>query len=330
MLKLNIIALGAGGIKTINSILPKLKGLESNGLVKIQFIGIDGSNSVSFDTLDKFYIPKSADGEDLNGSGGDRAANYEKFKSFAKALANGPLAEIITARDGTINVIISSLGGGSGAMLANAILPYFMVNKGSCFYIGIADYRFEKEANSTYKQLATIYNLPRIYKQPLVFSLVENKTSIADGNKEVLKQLILLIHLASGENYNLDTNDVAWVTAINRYKDVNYLNDIYLADIYTVKDPKHFQYPEVEFTRVLALEEVETGHATRGEKSGFVKEDSVSKKFLEENELGAIVLDLKSGIKDIVLESKERAEKAKIINEVDENLLGDSDDGILL
>ena len=326
-MKINIIACGAGGLLLMSKIRSELEGIIND--VELTVYGFDGSTSAVGEHCDKFFIPKKNDDSVISGSCGERASNYQVFKPFVESVFETDLKALATPQDGSLNIVISSLGGGSGAMLANVVLPVMMRNDVPTFYIGIKDGRTEQLAVNTWKQLVTLHNLPRIVKKPLSAMFVSNDNGEDAANKEVTRIISLIGFMGNEKNVNIDTNDITYIGALGSFKSVEFANDVYKFNIGTIAGIDDVRFHNAEIVRVLTDHPYEITNAIKIGKAGQACDEVLE--VFRNNGINAIYMDGNPGIEGDIKTGKQAVEEKKKTPKNDDTVIGDTDDlGVLI
>jgi hypothetical protein len=190
-----------GGASNVMCELEPSRSSESPGFAKMDSCYIDTSNSnLRNKKIDPNHIFLF---EGLDGSGKERAANYEE-------ITKNTLAILQRFKPSKFNIVLHTAAGGSGAVIG-PVLVSELKKRGEMvivIVIGSTDTRIEIE--NTIKTLKSYESIAILHKSPVVVHYVENtvKSSRHEVNRDVKSSITLLLGLFSGCNTELDTADL--------------------------------------------------------------------------------------------------------------------------
>jgi len=147
--------------------------------INISFIDTSNSNFKGIDT-DKVYQIEGTDG-----AGKDRNITYENFKDPEEVL-------IRFKPSPRLNIVMSSLSGGSGSIIAPILTRELIRQDYNTIVIGIDSTNSVKEIDNTIKTLKTYKSISNSIKKSISIFYIEN-----NSRKEADQQAIRFINLLS-------------------------------------------------------------------------------------------------------------------------------------
>lgn len=200
----DVTVFATGGCGTnIMAPLENYRNHSERGLAQLNSVYIDTSTSNLKPHLpkEKIYIVKSDDSTD--GSGKERKQNAEPIMKHSKDI-------LLKHKPGYLTVIVTSLSGGSGAVIAASLANELLAQNKLVVVIavGVADSGIEIE--NTKKSLATFEGLVKSNKKSLVVAYFENSkdTPASKVDDQVVELITALLVLFSRQNEGLDTRDL--------------------------------------------------------------------------------------------------------------------------
>lgn len=196
--------LGGAGFNVLKFALKLEKGVEGFADINPCFIDTSLSNIA----LTKDSGVKEEDVfilEDKDGSGKRRDANYEDMAKNVKHILHRFPA-------GDLNLVVSSASGGSGSIASALITKELLANNHPTIVILIGSEESKIAIENTVKSLQSLDTISRKQvDKPVVVSYFHNsqKTPRAENDKEIRQFIMALSILASRENLELDTADLA-------------------------------------------------------------------------------------------------------------------------
>lgn len=197
-------ACGGAGINTIAPLENYRKDPEP-GMALVDSIYIDTSDA-NIKTKphlpkDKIYIAKSD--ESTDGSGKERKLNAATIMKHSKDILH-------KHKPGYVSVIVSSLSGGSGAVIAAALANELLAAGEMVIVIAIGVADSGVEINNTKKSLETFEGLVKSNKKSLVVAYFENSkdTPASKVDAEILQLITAINVVFSRQNEGLDTRDL--------------------------------------------------------------------------------------------------------------------------
>jgi len=214
---------GANIGKAINAELAAL----GNGFCSIEDHYIDTSvaNTDSMDK-DKFYqiVSTGYDANLLDGSGAERGSNAKEISRAARSyLTENSWVE---TEVGTFHVIVTSASGGTGNIIATAILADLRKRSVPVLGVFIGDSSNALSAKNTSKVVATLDAIAkRVLKKPLAIVYYNNHAAKAKGaiaketevNSLIFNALSVVSLFLSGANVDIDTQDMINFLAPENY-----------------------------------------------------------------------------------------------------------------
>lgn len=178
--------------------------------VEIVLVDTSDSNLNPTNDGDNVYLFKGIDG------GG-------KVRRDVHSVAAPKAREILERfQPGDFNVVVSSLGGGSGSVIAPHLLREIINLDKLCVAVGITNNDSKIEVNNTANTFATYEAISETIGRPVVLAPFHNKTpdKFDEVNLLVSHLLLQLTILASRQNAQLDTADLTNWLNYDRVTDV--------------------------------------------------------------------------------------------------------------
>lgn len=168
---ISIYACGGAGLNVTKAV----KDIDA----EINFIDTSVSNLKSVNSPNIFLV------EGMDGAGKDRSVTYENFKDISGdvLLKYKPSEQL--------NIVISSLSGGSGAVLSGMLTTRLLEQGKSVIVIGINSKHSVIELNNTMKSLKTFRAISSNTGKPVSMYYIEN-SSRTDADRQALHFINLL------------------------------------------------------------------------------------------------------------------------------------------
>lgn len=164
--------------------------------IQVNFIDTSESNLKAIKSQDIFLV------EDMDGAGKHRATTYNKFKDIAEDVL------IKLKPSNTLNVVVSSLSGGSGSILAPMITKQLIETGLNTIAIGIDSKNSLIELDNTIKTLKTYKSISDTVKKAISLYYIEN-TIRRKADEEAINFINLLALLIDKYNTEeFDTSDL--------------------------------------------------------------------------------------------------------------------------
>lgn len=200
----NILLVGTGGAGiNIASMMETFRNHSEAGLATVDTVYVDTSRANLKPGLpeDKIYIAKS--GENTDGSGKERKQNAEVIMKHTKDIFQ-------KHKPGYVTVLVSSLSGGSGAVIAASLANELLARGDLVIVIGIGVADSGAEIRNTKQSLATFEGLVKANKKSLVVAYFENSkdTPASKVDAEVIELITAISLIFSRQNEGLDTRDL--------------------------------------------------------------------------------------------------------------------------
>lgn len=187
----NITCYAAGG--TGINIIKRINNLDMN----VANIDSSASNLKSIKSSNVFLI------EDMDGAGKHRHTTYENFKDVSEDVL------IKFKPSDTLNIVISSLSGGSGSVIAPMLVRHLLDANKNVVVIGIDSKHSVIELNNTIKTLKTYKSISDITKKSISLCYIEN-TSREEADNKAIWVINLIAALTSKESTEeFDTSDLS-------------------------------------------------------------------------------------------------------------------------
>jgi len=173
--------------------------------VNVSFIDTSNSNLKDVNDEYKFIIPGA------DGAGKDRSISYEVFKPYLDDIL------IRFKPSNQLNIVVSSLGGGSGSVLGPMIARELIKNNYNTIVVGIDSKHSLKELDNTVKTLKTYKSFADSSNRCISLFYIEN-----NSRKEADQQVIRFINLMSLliDKYNTSEFDSADLSNFINYNRV--------------------------------------------------------------------------------------------------------------
>lgn len=196
-----IYACGGTGINIINKFIRNIRASERNfASVRLVYVDTSMVNLAPDHNPDSVYLIPG-----LSGSGKTREANAEKIVKH--------VPDIMTKFPPTdMNIFLSSLGGGSGSVIAPSLMSYARERGISAMAIGIGTNDSLIDIKNTYRTLKTYAGIPLRLKKSAVVRLHENRSANQTDqdriDTDVMMDLSVLLRLYSRQHQRLDDKDL--------------------------------------------------------------------------------------------------------------------------
>lgn len=151
--------------------------------------------------------------ENIDGAGKDRSKTYEHFKDIASDVV------IKFKPSASLNVVVSSLSGGSGSIIAPLVAKELIRNGHNTIVIAIDSKHSVKELDNTIKTFKTYKSISDGIKKAVSIFYIENSNRKESDNKAVwfINLLSLLVNRQHTEEF--DTTDLTNFINFDRVTD---------------------------------------------------------------------------------------------------------------
>lgn len=151
--------------------------------------------------------------ENIDGAGKDRSKTYEHFKDIAEDIL------IKFKPSQSLNVVVSSLSGGSGSIIAPLVTKELIRNGHNTIVIAIDSKHSVKELDNTIKAFKTYKSISDGVKKAISIFYIENSNRKESDNKAVwfINLLSLLVNKQHTEEF--DTTDLTNFINFDRVTD---------------------------------------------------------------------------------------------------------------
>ena len=226
--KVIIHACGGCGFRVTNKVLHMLSEL-GDGFADVEFKYVDTS-LVNFNKItpkgDLFEITtKNFGKEKPTGSGGERSTHDKDTILSVKEYLDKN--KYITPVNGVFHIVISSVSGGSGSLIANVLTSCLLERDIPTIVVGIGDRSSELYSKTTLRTLTSYDGVARNYNKALCMMYVNNSdvgNNSVESEKEIdtllYKSLSAITLFLSGENESIDNQDMVMMLEQTKYKSV--------------------------------------------------------------------------------------------------------------
>lgn len=198
--KVVIYACGGAGINIASMSEHHRKNEAESGFAKLEQVYIDTSRSNLRNkqaSQDFTYLI-----EGLDGSGYVRAQNHEPIQDAINPILH-------KFKPGYLNIVISSLSGGSGSVIAPELVSELLARDENVIVIGIGSSESAIETENTLKSLKSYARIAEQRDNPVVMEFIDNAVC---GRKEAdeiaYATFAKLSSLFSGQHHELDSADL--------------------------------------------------------------------------------------------------------------------------
>lgn len=199
---------GGTGINIHKNFQEVIKNFKEDSIANIRTYFVDSSDSdlTDYQTAENTYLIK-----DKDGGGKVRGSIYPHFSPKVTTFMD-------KFHPGDISIVVSSLGGGTGATIAYTIMEELLRRNCAAIAIGVTNTDSKIELENTIKAIASFENIAEQTGKPVILSPFQNDDSGQHSkvNNHIAYLVSLLCVLASRRNARLDTQDV--------YNWINYHN----------------------------------------------------------------------------------------------------------
>lgn len=194
---------GGAGLNTSKAIQTALKSYDTTCVGEIQLVMIDTADSNLPEGVKKedVYIIKTANGR--QGSGKIRIENSDP-------IVKESLGVLQKYAPGDLSIVVSSLGGGSGSVIAPVLMSHLLSQNKLAVAVGITCNDTLTEVTNTIRTLESYEGISSVNEKPVPLSLHINTNSseFEKVNTSVASMIMMLATLASGQNQGLDSSDL--------------------------------------------------------------------------------------------------------------------------
>lgn len=207
--RVRLYSCGGAGINIGSKVADMLlKQVDQNVFADLDTVYIDTSESNLHPGIDqnKLYLVEGKDG-----SGGDRAENYHDIEPRTREIIN-------KFKPADLNIVLSSGGGGTGAILAACIGNELLAANALTIFICVGDDATKKWTSNTLKTLQSYENAALTQQKPIALYYLQNGPDMSRQSVDTRIQDLVaaLLVLFSRRNRELDSKDL--------YNWVNYQN----------------------------------------------------------------------------------------------------------
>lgn len=232
--ELAVYACGGTGINIVR-VLEALRSTSQETVADIKPFYLDTSVS-NLTTSDGLVIPASACvkydaapnisgvSQEVDGSGGIRAANYELIRDTTPQKVASILPKYAAA-------VVSSASGGTGSLIAPFLVKELFKTTDLVYVFLVGDRSTDTRTTNTINTIKSMEGIARACGKTVVISYHENTpaTPRTKVNDDILRSLTLLSILSSRRNGELDTMDLRnFVQVHNILKDEPHIARLYV------------------------------------------------------------------------------------------------------
>lgn len=186
----NLVIYSCGGASA--NICTQVKDLD----IDVVYVDTSRSNLKGVDEDQIFLIP------DLDGAGKNRVVTYESFKDIVEEVL------IRFKPSDTLNVVVSSLSGGSGAIINSSIVRELLIQDKPVIVVAVDSTTSGIEINNSVKSLKTFKAISNQVKKSVALYYVENNTR-READRQVINFINLLTLLVDKQRTEeFDTTDL--------------------------------------------------------------------------------------------------------------------------
>lgn len=207
--RVRLYSCGGAGINIGSKVAQMLtKHVDQDVFADLDTVYIDTSKSNLHDGIEenKLYL---VDGKD--GSGGDRAENYHDIEPRTREILQ-------KFKPADANIVLSSGGGGTGAILAACLVNELLASDAVTFVICVGDDATKKWTSNTLKTLQSYKNATQSLNRVIPLYYLQNGPDMprAAVDERVQDLVAALLVLFSRRNRELDSKDLYnWVNFQN-------------------------------------------------------------------------------------------------------------------
>ena len=151
--------------------------------------------------------------ENIDGAGKDRSKTYEHFKDIASDVV------IKFKPSSSLNVVVSSLSGGSGSIIAPLVAKELIRNGHNTIVIAIDSKHSVKELDNTIKTFKTYKSISDGIKKAVSIFYIENSNRKESDNKAVWFINLLSLRVNRQHTEEFDTTDLTNFINFDRVTD---------------------------------------------------------------------------------------------------------------
>jgi hypothetical protein len=198
--KVLVYALGGCGTN-IGSLLEKHRNQSEVAFAEIEIVYIDTSKSNIHKGIDAKHCYML---EGLDGSGKIRKENHEEINNHIKSILQH-------FKPANLNIVLSSAGGGSGAIFAPLIMRELLSSGAAAIALTVGSADTRLDAENTLKTIKSYESIAKMVDAPVIMSYVQNGQNVsrADADSALFDTVMSLAILFSRENRELDTKDLS-------------------------------------------------------------------------------------------------------------------------
>lgn len=198
-----IYACGGAGIN-ISSMFEEFRGQSDLGIASVEVSYLDTSRSnlkPSMAEKNVFILGDVV--ENVDGSGKDRSSNSAAIQKHMAAILQAH-------RPGYVNVVVTSLSGGSGSVIAPVLVHNLLKEDKMVIVIAVGVAKTGKEIANTKATLQSFERIAEVTGKPVVLSYHENskQTPPSAVDSAIAEMITAISVMFSRQNTGLDTMDM--------------------------------------------------------------------------------------------------------------------------
>lgn len=190
---------GGTGINIAKALAEQIKKLDLGIAAEVVTVLIDTSESnLNSSAGSNVYLLKG-----LDGSGKIRKENHA-------AISRASLSILEQHQPGDLNIVVSSLGGGSGSVIAPVLTGALLEQGKLVVSVGVATTESAIEVSNSVKTIQSYDSIAKKVGKPVILSIQKNTDSSTFDkiNEAVISTILMLATLSSRKNVGLDSADL--------------------------------------------------------------------------------------------------------------------------
>ena len=209
--KVVLYACGGAGINIAQHFESFRGKAAEGGFAEVQTVYVDTSRSnlPAKASPDAFYLV-----ENLDGSGKIRAENHREIAESIHDI-------LLNFKPGDLNIVMSSLSGGSGSVIAPSLVSELLQRDANVIVIGISSVDSRIEIENSIKTLKSYEAVSKMRDKPVVLVHYENSETepLSAVDTQAREAIVRLAALFSRQNRELDSADLRNLLQYNKVTD---------------------------------------------------------------------------------------------------------------
>lgn len=219
---------------------------------------------------DKLYLIENA-----NGSGKNRAENYGPIKEQIKRI-------VLEHKPQEFNVVIHSLSGGSGSVIAPILVGELMDQDKDVVVVAVGSADSTIEISNAIKTIKSYAGISNLKKKPIAMIYYENGTmgTRSEIDSRIESSVVLLSAFLTNSNHELDFTDIH--NFLNYQKVTEHESGLVSAQFFRSKiEPDHNCTPISCVTLAKSGDDTSTGTMVDYQAVGFINEENSATAIME-------------------------------------------------